>query len=305
MHWQAIRLPRLESETKAPRGFRPNKQSFWQRDRQQAFNDTGTLLYLSTENWHPDRLQARGRFNQPLRDSRVALIGCGALGSVVAELLVRGGVGDILLIDHDKLEVANLVRHTLSGQDIGKNKATALATRLSTAAPCASVRAHPIELPNMRGEIEKLLDPRDLMIDCTASDEVLRALGLGWWGISRLFVSASVGYEAKRTFLFAHRGHLFPQDEFRRKLDPMLKDERASWAQRGDTLEGAGCWSPLFPARMDDIMLAAASCVKVIEELVPEVEVEAKLVVFEQVLETEFAGLRRIEFSQERSEDTP
>jgi len=35
-------------------------------------------------------------------------------------------------------------------------------------------------------------------------------------------------------------------------------------------LEGAGCWSPLFPARHDDVVLAAATCAKELEALVAQ-----------------------------------
>jgi hypothetical protein len=305
VQWQAVRIPKLEIEAKAPKGFRPSSQTLWQRDRRQGFAENQRLVYVPTANWHPDRLQARGRLRKAFCDARVAIVGCGALGSEVAELLVRGGVADVLLIDNDCLAPGNLVRHTLSGQDLFKNKATALAERLTSAAPFSSVRAYTLKIPTVRADIEALLDDRNVVIDCTAADDVLFALALGWWSLSRLFVSASVGYEAKRTFVVAHRGHSFPPGEFRRRLEPMLRDERALWVQRDETLEGPGCWSPLFPARMDDVVLSAASCVKVIEELVTEIKVETKLVVFEQVSEGGFAGLRRLELSQEGGEGTP
>jgi molybdopterin/thiamine biosynthesis adenylyltransferase len=48
-----------------------------------------------------------------LRQSRVAIIGCGALGSAVASLLVRAGVGRLRIIDRDFVEPSNLQRQTL------------------------------------------------------------------------------------------------------------------------------------------------------------------------------------------------
>ena len=39
---------------------------------------------------------------------RVLLVGCGALGSVIAEILVRAGVGSILIVDRDFVEESNL-----------------------------------------------------------------------------------------------------------------------------------------------------------------------------------------------------
>lgn len=48
-----------------------------------------------------------------LLTSRVAIVGCGALGSHQASLLVRAGVGELLLIDRDYVEESNLQRQTL------------------------------------------------------------------------------------------------------------------------------------------------------------------------------------------------
>lgn len=295
IHWQAVRIPKLRAGGKPPNGFRANELGWWRRDKIEVFADQKPIAYMSTENWHPDRLQARGRFSQPLRDRRVAIVGCGTLGSVVAELLARGGVNDLLLIDHDVLAAGNLVRHTLTGQEIGQYKAKALAKRLATTCPFATIRDYTRKFPNIRQEVEVLLEDRELVIDCTGADDVTMALALGWWSLSRLFVSVSVGYEARRTFLFAHRGHFFPQEDFKKRLDPFLREERQRWAEGGETFEGVGCWSPLFPARFDDILLAAASCVKVIEEIADETTVEAKLVVFEQILDAGFIGLRRMD----------
>ena len=48
-----------------------------------------------------------------LRHSSAAIIGCGALGSAVAGLLVRAGVGHLRIVDRDYVEPSNLQRQTL------------------------------------------------------------------------------------------------------------------------------------------------------------------------------------------------
>lgn len=48
-----------------------------------------------------------------LMRSRVVIIGCGALGTVAADLLVRAGVGTVRIIDRDVVELSNLQRQTL------------------------------------------------------------------------------------------------------------------------------------------------------------------------------------------------
>ncbi|HZX11866.1 MAG TPA: ThiF family adenylyltransferase [Candidatus Nanoarchaeia archaeon] len=67
-----------------------------------------------------------------LSKTHVAVVGCGALGSVVAELLARAGVGKLTLIDRDVVELSNLQRQSLYGEgDVGEVKVEALARRLA------------------------------------------------------------------------------------------------------------------------------------------------------------------------------
>jgi len=106
-------------------------------------------------------------------------------------------------------------------------------------------------------------------------------------------MSASVGYEARRIFLFTHQGQAFPQQVFQAMIEPLLQEERALWSESGETLEGAGCWSPLFPARMDDLLLAASSTIKILEEMAEKCEPETRLVTFEQIIGDGFLGLKR------------
>ncbi len=70
-----------------------------------------------------------------LQSSSVAVIGCGALGSVSSSLLARAGVGRIRIVDRDFVEASNLQRQVLFDekdvQDL-KPKAVAAADRLAT-----------------------------------------------------------------------------------------------------------------------------------------------------------------------------
>jgi hypothetical protein len=56
-------------------------------------------------------LQAFGeRTTKLLKSMKVTIVGCSGTGSVVAEQLTRLGVGELILIDHDKVELKNLNR---------------------------------------------------------------------------------------------------------------------------------------------------------------------------------------------------
>jgi adenylyltransferase/sulfurtransferase len=70
-----------------------------------------------------------------LAQSRVAIVGCGALGSVQAELLARAGVGFLRLIDRDYVEWSNLQRQALYDEkdaEASRPKAVAAAERLTS-----------------------------------------------------------------------------------------------------------------------------------------------------------------------------
>lgn len=52
-----------------------------------------------------------------LRSSRVLVVGCGALGSVLAEMMARAGVGALTVVDRDYVEESNLQRQSLFDEE--------------------------------------------------------------------------------------------------------------------------------------------------------------------------------------------
>jgi len=67
-----------------------------------------------------------------LTKSSVCIIGVGALGSSCAEILTRAGVGKLLLVDNDSIELHNLQRQNLYDEsDVGKLKVVAAKNRLT------------------------------------------------------------------------------------------------------------------------------------------------------------------------------
>jgi len=63
-------------------------------------------------------------------DGQIHIIGCGSVGSTLAELLVRYGVKNLTLYDFDVVEPKNVVNQMFTSSDIGKEKVTALADHL-------------------------------------------------------------------------------------------------------------------------------------------------------------------------------
>ena len=79
-----------------------------------------------------------------LQQSHVLVAGIGGLGCVVAEQLVRSGVGTLTLIDNAYVDIADLGRQVLySNDNIGEPKVVAAARRLLAIAPNVSI--HPLQ----------------------------------------------------------------------------------------------------------------------------------------------------------------
>lgn len=78
-----------------------------------------------------DRQQRVPGFDQlALQKLKVVLIGAGGLNSEIGEGLVRKGVGQLIILDHDEVEMSNLNRQRFFPEDIGQNKAICLAKNL-------------------------------------------------------------------------------------------------------------------------------------------------------------------------------
>ena len=79
-----------------------------------------------------------------LKQSRVAVFGIGGVGGYVVEALVRSGVGEIDLIDNDKVCLTNLNRQIIATQrTIGQYKVDVMKERILDINPCAKVHTYP------------------------------------------------------------------------------------------------------------------------------------------------------------------
>ena len=104
---------------------------------------------------------------EKLQSAKVAIIGVGALGTVAAELLVRSGVGSILLIDRDVVELSNLQRQSLfANSDISSSKVVAAKRRLLEINPEITIEIAPVHL-SAKNISQTISDKINLVLDCT------------------------------------------------------------------------------------------------------------------------------------------
>lgn len=288
----------------APARFNdPPDRLQWEACRLDGFSSLGVtplppdaqqLKWACVYNTRALMKQVRGQFPAQLCDLSALMIGAGALGSTIAELLVRGGLKQLCITDSETLQLGNLVRHTLLVFNVGHNKAAAVAARLNASSVDAKVTAYQQQLSGLT--LPALMDraPR-IVIDTTGSDQVLSDLAA--WSRPTLFLSISLGLYARRIYAFASDCEGFPVEEFHSKLQPWLELDREETKDLPQpTTEGVGCWSPVFPARLDDIYLLASAAVKWIEEVSANPPTQPVLAVFEQdSSQGHFVGVRRVQ----------
>jgi adenylyltransferase/sulfurtransferase len=108
-----------------------------------------------------------------LLESRVTLCGCGALGTVLANALVRAGVGHLRLIDRDFIETSNLQRQVLFDEhDVADNLPKAEAAARKLAAINSAVHVDPVVTDVDRTNILDLVADADLILDGTDNFEI-------------------------------------------------------------------------------------------------------------------------------------
>lgn len=104
--------------------------------------------------------------HKKIRQARAAIAGLGGLGSNVAVMLARAGIGSLHLIDFDRVEPSNLNRQVYKMKHLGDYKTDALREEISEINPYISVRTDTVKLtPDNTGVI--LADDR---IICEAFD---------------------------------------------------------------------------------------------------------------------------------------
>jgi len=109
---------------------------------------------------------------QRILDARVAVAGCGALGSFQAGALARAGVGYLRIIDRDYVELSNLQRQWLFDEsDVEESLPKAVAAAGRIAKLNSDVTVEPVAADLTSSNVEDLLSDVDLILDGTDNFE--------------------------------------------------------------------------------------------------------------------------------------
>ena len=286
LHWQPLALPELARTRRPPKGF----ASPLKHDLTVTLTGRRRVEWQDSRNWDLAERSRRGVVSRDLQSARIAVLGVGALGSTVAELLARSGCCDLVVVDPDVLHIGNIVRHSLTATDVGEPKAVAVARRIEGCNPNATVRAC---VGSIADPPDDILANVDIVVDCTGEDDVLETLSRLVCDAPVVWVSASVGFAARRLYLFIAKSQSFPHVDFKNAVEPWLDEDRSAHDLDDFPWDAVGCWHPTFPADATDMQLLAVVAVK---EIAAHLKRDTtSLAVFEQSTNPGgFAGLTRL-----------
>ncbi len=129
--------------------------------------------------------------------ARVLLIGVGGLGSPIALYLGAAGVGTLVIVDHDIVELSNLQRQIAHGSpDIGQTKVASAAAAIARLNPEVKVVAIDHRLEGLA--LEREIKAADLVIDASDNFATRFALNAACWRAGKPLVSgAAIRWEGQ------------------------------------------------------------------------------------------------------------
>lgn len=125
-------------------------------------------MIFTKEEWNKALCRRHGEeLQKKFSSAAVAICGLGGLGSNIAIALARAGIGKLILIDFDRVDITNLHRQQYKVNQIGRYKTDALFENLKEIAPYIELEVHTVRITE--DNAVKLL--RDADIVCEAFDD--------------------------------------------------------------------------------------------------------------------------------------
>lgn len=208
----------------------------------------------------------RGSFSPSICNKKIAIVGVGAIGSIVAESMARSGVAKIGLWDNDIVEPGNICRSAYSLKDLGSSKVEAMTSIIRSINPYVkseelfksgswyeyNLNYSAYRNGSFYGDVSysnqedavKQIEKYDLIIDCTGSNEMLHFLSYAVPHVP--VISLCITNKAKELLCVSSKnGNPF---ELRRVYLSRIEQDTKNYY-----IEGEGCYSPTFFATSSDI----------------------------------------------------
>lgn len=294
VHWQGIKIPILTYKDKEIKfkGFMNKDKKYLLNDFLYNINENRKIDWIKSENWNEENFYSRGMLSRKLVKSKIMLIGCGSLGSSIAEYLVRGGVQNITLVDKEVFSSGNLVRHTLGIDSLNKAKVYELKNRLILDNPKLKVNT-------FARKFEKILleKEHDIIIDCTANNNILSEFENVSISGTEIYFNISFSKDAKILFLYGCPLKSFFESKFILNLDGYNEKYKHEYVEL--PREGVGCWHPVFPAKMYEVSLMASIAINYIETFINQEELSEDFTAYETIYKNkQLIGVEKISYEE-------
>ncbi len=136
----------------------------------------------------------------------VLVVGLGGLGSAVSLYLAAAGIGDLIVADFDRVDLANLQRQVLyESSDLGRAKVEVTTERLARLNP--DCRITPVETRVTNAELQDLARRCDVVVDASDNFETRYAINRACYAAAKPLVSgAAIRFEGQIVVLRPGRG---------------------------------------------------------------------------------------------------
>lgn len=248
IHWQVIML---EIGNFPIYGEKVNQQWFT------IIDGNRSIAWALTRNCSYKYFFGRGRLTEKLTNGKTLIIGIGAIGSIVANTLVRSGCTKVDFIDYDIKEPENVCRSEYSFFTGITNKTNDLINEMCLISPFFEpsnggydyseafdffLKSHLTDTI-IKTEIEKRLNEYDVIFDCSADNDLLYLLSQ--LKIDTTVLNLSISNHAKQLVCAIEQNRYeFISTQFNGNVLNFDID---------DLHNPIGCWNPTFKASYNDI----------------------------------------------------
>lgn len=206
-----------------------------------------------TKNASYEYFFGRGAFSEKITNKKILIIGTGAIGSIVARTLVKGGCLKIGLCDYDVKEPENVCRAEFQFINGLIDKVEELKISLSQISPFVEVGSvnQPyfdivskalFDKPEARQKLENFLNSYDIVFDCTTDNDLMYILNQ--LKLSCDVINMSITNKAKE-FVCAFYPNMY--GFVTKQVEELIEQDTE------DMHNPTGCWSPTFKASYNDI----------------------------------------------------
>jgi hypothetical protein len=256
IHWQAIML---EIGDFPIQGTKTGKK--WVT----VIKENIKIEWAITRNVSSKYFFGRGKFENNLTESKILIVGIGAIGSMIAKTFTKCGCTNIDVVDYDIKEPENVCRSEYPFITGMNNKTTDLMNELYSTSPYLVIAPNTYEFSEAfnyfmksscsdsakKKEIEEHLNKYDLVIDCSTDNDLLYILSQ--LKLTTKLLNISISNHAKHLVCAAEANrYQFVMNQFRNVLE----------VDTEDLYNPTGCWSPTFKASYNDINLLVQYAIK-------------------------------------------